>query len=124
MWPSLDVSVECVLCVSINQECLAVTIAANIRVTRDTKEDLLKQSGALLTTARSAIEKLKAEGKHELAAGIETVEKFLMDIENQVHNFHPHTLLGQGAQHILEQLLKRGETMLEDALKKVQQPAF
>lgn len=91
----------------------------NERARRDAPNDILENSTKLLNAAREAIEKLKSEGKHELALGLESIEKVLIDIQSQMSNIHPHSILGKIALEGLENLLKKAENDLEAELKRL-----
>jgi uncharacterized membrane protein YeiB len=86
---------------------------------RDVKADLLLKTAELLTKSNGVITLLESQGKPLLAAGVKTVEKFVMDIEKHLEALHPTSELGKMALTALEGLLKTAETKLEDELKKL-----
>jgi len=90
---------------------------------RDVKADLLAKAAELLTKSNGIIALLESQGKPLLAAGVKTVEKFVMDIEQHLEALHPTSELGKLALTALEGLLKTAETKLEEELKKLGEAA-
>jgi hypothetical protein len=88
-------------------------------VKRDAKDDLLVQTEKLRKLAADEIEKLKAAGKHELAAGIEKLDKIVIDLETQLQGLNPQTAIGKGLLAVVEAGLKRVETAMEAEIKKL-----
>lgn len=85
----------------------------------DLKEDLIKDASKLATQAAKAIEKLKSEGKHVLAAEIQLLDNELRMVEKKIHDAHPSTEAGQIALHALESIVKALENKLETKLKSL-----
>jgi predicted nucleic acid-binding Zn-ribbon protein len=69
--------------------------------------------------AADEIAKLKAEGKVVLAAGIQKLDKTLVDLETQLKGLNPQTEVGKGLLAIVEAGLKKVETALEAEIKKL-----
>jgi len=85
----------------------------------DLKDELLLEADKLKKLAEEEIEKLKNEGKAELAKGIEAVEKVVLDLESQLQALNPSTEVGKALLSALEGLLKKAEDKLEEELKKI-----
>jgi exonuclease VII large subunit len=82
-------------------------------------EKLMIESERLRKLATDEIAKLKAEGKHALAAELEIADKTLIDLETQLKNLNPTTEVGKGLLLVVEAGLKKVETKIEDEIKKL-----
>jgi len=85
----------------------------------DLKAELLKQADALKKMAADEIEKLKSQGKTLVAKGLETAEKFILDLETQLKNMNPTTELGKTLLAGAEALLKSAEDKLMAEIKSL-----
>ena len=85
----------------------------------DLKDQLLIDAAKLKKEAEEEIEKLKKEGKGELAKGLEAVEKVVLDLESQLQALNSSSEVGKALLSTLEALLKKAETKLEEEIKKL-----
>ncbi len=77
------------------------------------------QSDKLRKLVADEIAKLKAQGKRDLSAPLERLDKTIIDIETQMKGLNPKTEVGKEKPSSLEKALKEVETKLEAEFKKL-----
>ncbi len=77
------------------------------------------QSDKLRKLVADEIAKLKAQGKRDLSAPLERLDKTIIDIETQMKGLNPKTEVGKEKPSSLEKALKEVETKLEAEFKEL-----
>ena len=88
-------------------------------VKRDTKDDLSKSVEQLRETVKKELDKLKAEGKLALAAGLEKADKLVEEVEGQLKKLNPTTEVGKALLATLEATLEKAKAKVEEEIKKL-----
>ena len=84
-----------------------------------TQDDLVKSAQQLREAVKKELDKLKAEGKLALAAGLEKADKFVEELETQLKKLNPTTEVGKALLTTLEAALEKAKTKVEEEIKKL-----
>jgi valyl-tRNA synthetase len=82
-------------------------------------DDIFTKKKGLRKLAADSIAKLKAEGKYDLAAHLERLDKTVIDLETEMKGLNSKSESGKQVLSSLEKALKEAETKSKAELKKI-----